>query len=804
MIQRVREYLHINKYLFPAKYDKERYLLLFITCAAAMLICFLPSLIINKGIFLYYGDFNSQQEMFYYHSNEMIKNGNFGWDWGTDLGSSFIGSYSFYLLGSPFFWLTTIFPPSAEVYMIPVMLAVKTGMAAVFAYAYIRLFAEDKDAAFIGALLYAMSGFQIYNVFFNHFHDATAVFPLLLYGMEVRMREGRRGVFAAAVAICAMISYFFFFGEVIFCIIYFLIRLISGEYEASFRKFGGLAFEAVIGVMIAAVIFLPACLDTINNPRLNEHLWGLDLVAYNDKLRILRIIESFFILPDMPARPNIFSADTAKWASIAGYMPLFSMVGVIAFVRTKRSHWASRIVKICFIMMFIPGLNAIYAMMTASYYARWYYMPILIMAMMTAKTAQDEPEEMKKAYPTVAVITVALLLCGLLPTYKDEKVEWLKLPGYNELYIIQAAAAVVLLTALAILLYRYAGKENFLRVASFMTSGACIVCMAVCVWYGVCQGPYNDYYIEHAINGGESIDLTEFETDKETNAKNGFYRIDTSPNVDNWCMFWGLSSMRCFQSVVPSSIMEFYETLGLERNVASRIETKYYALRGLFSVKYYFEECVDMYSDDNDKEAKDHLSDMQTFSYVGTQNGFNIYKNEQYVPMGFMIDSYISKEDFEKLSTPKKCNTLMHALVLSDENIEKYSSLLTECRSDGLGLSYDDYNRMCEEKRATACDSFVYDTDGFTAHNNAKKDGLVFFSVPYTKGWSAEVNGEPADIVIADYGFMAVECGKGENEIVFSYETPGLKVGKVMTFVGLILLTAYYIVFKVLDKRKAD
>lgn len=66
------------------------------------------------------------------------------------------------------------------------------------------------------------------------------------------------------------------------------------------------------------------------------------------------------------------------------------------------------------------------------------------------------------------------------------------------------------------------------------------------------------------------------------------------------------------------------------------------------------------------------------------------------------------------------------------------------------------------------------------------------------------MNGEPADIVIADYGFMAVECGKGENEIVFSYETPGLKAGKVMTFVGLILLTAYCIVFKVLDKRKAD
>lgn len=136
-----------------------------------------------------------------------------------------------------------------------------------------------------------------------------------------------------------------------------------------------------------------------------------------------------------------------------------------------------------------------------------------------------------------------------------------------------------------------------------------------------------------------------------------------------------------------------------------------------------------MYSDDNDKEAKDHLSDMQTFSYAGTQNGFNIYKNEQYVPMGFMIDSYISKEDFEKLSTPKKCNTLMHALVLSDEDIEKYSSLLTECRSDGLGLSYDDYNRMCEEKellRATA----LFTTQTVSQRTTMQKGRVSIFQRP--------------------------------------------------------------------------
>lgn len=786
-----------NKYLRPAKYDKERYLLLFVLSMAGMLLCFLPSLIVNKGVFLYYGDFNSQQEMFYYHSNEMIKSGNLGWDWGTDLGSSFIGSYSFYLLGSPFFWFTLIFPPSWEVYMIPIMLGVKTGVAAMSAYAYIRFFVKNKDAAFIGAMLYAFSGFQAYNVFFNHFHDATAVFPLLLLALELNIKQNKRGAFALAVALCACISYFFFFGEVVFVVIYFMIRLLSGDYDIDIKKLLNLAFEAVLGVMLAAVIFLPACLDTISNPRVNEHLWGTDLIAYGDKFRILRIIQCFFMLPDMPARNNIFNSDTARWASIAGYMPLFSMTGVLAFVRTKNKSWAKRLIYTCFIMMIIPGLNAVYSMMVASYYARWYYMPILIMAMMTAQILEEDPQEVKRAFPPVAVITAFFILCGLLPKREDDKVVWLKVPKYINLYYIQAGGAVVLLIMLGLLLYKFSKRESFMRTAALFTSAACMVSMAVCVWYGVTQGPYNDYYIEHAINGRESVDLSEFETDEEKASANNFYRIDTSPNVDNWCMFWGLSSMRCFQSVVPSSIMVFYETAGQERNVASRIEPKYYAYRGLFSVKYYFEEKVDNYGEDKEpKEPKPELEDMPSFKYVGSQNGFNIYKNENFIPMGFVYDEYITQEDFEELTTFKKTNILMHALVLEDEDIEKHSDILEKSSTKSEMLTRLDFERMSEEKKESSCYSFEYDTNGFTAKNKQEKDGLVFFSVPYTEGWSATVNGEEAEIVKASYGFMAVRCKAGENEIVFSYVTPGIRVGAVLTGISVVTLIVYVIYFK--------
>lgn len=51
----------------------------------------------GEPIFFYYGDYNVQQIPFYEHCVRMVHEGNFGWDWNTDLGSNFIGSYSYYL-----------------------------------------------------------------------------------------------------------------------------------------------------------------------------------------------------------------------------------------------------------------------------------------------------------------------------------------------------------------------------------------------------------------------------------------------------------------------------------------------------------------------------------------------------------------------------------------------------------------------------------------------------------------------------------------------------------------------------------
>lgn len=770
----------------PLTERREPYLAVFLLGFAMLMLVLLPVMIVTGGYFIYYGDFNSQQLPFYHLAHDAVQNGSFGWNWQTDLGANFIGSYSFYLLGSPFFWLTVPFPQEWTLYMIPYLLALKHGLAALTAYAYIRRFVRSRQASLIGALLYAFSGFQIYNIFFNHFQDVTAFFPLLLIAMEQRVNENRRGVFALTVAFLAILNYYFFTGQVFFAVLYFILRCPAEDFHADLRKFFSIAAESVIGVLLAAFMLLPSALAILGNDRIRSWLWGMDMVTYNDRTRIWRIIQGFFMLPDVPARPNLFQSEYGKWASIGGYLPMFSMAGVIAFMSQKRKHWATRLVAVCTVCAFIPILNSAFYMLNGSYYARWYYMPILIMAMMTAYALDNPKIRWRGGLTVCGIVLLIFTAISLLPKKEEDRIVWFSLAKYPWYLWLSAGLCAVMLY-LAVLICQYRQKSRFFyRSAIGMTVFSCICTAASMIYFGLGLGPYPSKYINTAIKGGEEISLEMPE--------HQFARVDISQDCDNYPMFWGYSNMRCFHSIVPASLMEFYESLDITRDVASRPETKHYPLRTLFSVKYYFDRDTVSEEEDSEEEYSYTLDDLPGFRYLKKENGFYIYENEAYVPMGIAYDAYIRDEDFQVLTPLTAEKLLLKALVLSDEQAEQYGDILTELPASAVGgMNETEYLAYCKTLAAHTCSSFDYDSYGFRAAITLDKPELVFFSVPSESGWTAEVNGKSVPVETVSKGFMAVRCEEGGNQIVFRYQTPGLKQGAIASLCGIAALLLYLI-----------
>lgn len=776
----------MQKPLTPLAKQKEKYLFVFLASFIILAIIYIPILIYNKGILLYYGDFNSQQLMFYEHAHDYVREFGFGWDWGTDLGSDIIGAYAFYLYGSPFFWLTIPFPSGAVVYLIPWLLCLKTAVAALTSYAFLRRFVKSPNAAAIGAMLYAFSSAQIYNMFFNHFHDVSAFFPLVLLALEMRVQDNRRGVFALAVGLLATVNYYFFASIVAFTLLYFFIRCASKDFRLTLGKFISLAIEAVIGVLFSAVVFLPAALSVLSNPRLSQSLSGIDMVAYSDPYRLHRIAQSLFMFPDMPARSNLFASDTARWASIAAYLPMFSMVGVIAFFRGRGKHWAKRLSVFCAVAACVPILNSAFQLFNGSYYARWYFMPVLIMALMTAIAVDDKAISLKKGIPAVAAVLATFAVIFLLPKTdsKTGETTFGKVAQYPDLAVIQIVGTILLFAVLVFIVYFVPNKKTALKRLVPATVATVFVGSAALIWYAIAQGPYQDYYIDHAING--EIDLPKQEGE--------FYRIDTSENVDNWCMFWGYSSMRCFQSTASPSIMSFYEdTMNITRNVATRVEPRYYALRQLLSVKYYLKQV-------SDEDTEIPVCPVDGFEYIDTQNDFYIYENEYYVPMGFAFDKYVRLEDTEKLTTAQTSTLAMNAIFLTDDQIERYEGLI-ESYGDSLSASRDSVFKSAKDKATKSCYYFKERSDGFDAKIKLEKPSLVFFSVPFDKGFTAYVNGERVKIENVYDGLMAIAVPAGDSEITFEYETVGLKAGLAITIGGILLFMIYMAVTSKLAKK---
>lgn len=766
--------------------QKEKKLFTFLVSLGIAAALFVPYMIMSEGYFTFFGDFNVQQIPFYQLCHKAVREGNIYWNFNTDLGANFIGSYAFYLLGSPFFYLTLPFPNSFVPYLMGPLLILKFALAALTAYLFIRRFTKLPETASLCGILYAFSGFSVYNIFFNHFHEAIILFPLLLLSLELLITENRRGAFAVTVALCAAANYFFFFGMAVFCLIYFTVRVLSGNIKLTLSRFFGLAFEAVAGLLMSAVLLIPAILAITGNSRITDFMNGWSAIVYGKESIYTNIIQCFFFPPDLPARPVFFPQANVKWSSLGGWLPLFGMTGVFAFFRTKKNNWLRRVIGICIFMAMVPILNSAFYAFNTSYYARWFYMPILLMCLMTAEMFEDKEADFRYGFGWTLGITLAFAaVIGFFPQKVDGKTVFglftsPKDTTYIARFFTSCGIAIISLAVAAILLsLRKKNLKKFLNASVAAVAVVSIVYGNVFIATGRSHSyEIKEVMIDHLIEG--QVDLPD----------TGDYRVDVYGGVDNTGMYLGLPTINAFHSVVPGSIMEFYEYLGIERSVGSRPDTSYPALRSLLSVKYLLnDETLDPFTDEYGDTK------MPGYKYLKFSGGYNVYKNENFIGYGFSYDKYMTYEYCDNFDGVRKSELMLNAILLTDEQIRKYRGYMTNIETSELPPYIDyDFSSDAEALAQTSAYDFEVTNTGFSATVSRNRRALVFFSVPYDEGWSATVNGNEVEIEKVNVGFMAVPVDSGLSEIEFTYRTPGLDVGIYVSLSSLIAFLIYMII----------
>lgn len=715
----------------------------------------------SGGFFTVVDDFNSQQLPFATAVWNMLHSGDIGeWSWNIDLGSSFITTFSFYDLGSPFIWLSLLAPRGAFPYLAGFLYIIKYVTAATTAYLYLRLFVDKRQWAVIGALVYAFSGYQTTNLEFFHFHDVVAVFPLLLWGLEMSMKDRKyRPAFVLIIFINCLLNYFFFVGEVVFLVIYYLVRYRKLPMRQFISGIFSCVLCGVLGVGMAAILFFPNILYVLRNPRGQNKLY-LENLTY-DSTWFLHIIKGL-LFPGESMR-ELSAVMRKNWSSTSAYLPFFGISLVIAYVKGKKKTWLSNLLWILGIISLFPLLQSVFLLFSESN-QRWWYMFVLVLALATAKVLENIED-----YP---VIKSSMLYVAILSLFYFT-IRFVKWNGIGDsivfdkdrltLFYLVALAGPLIFCVLKRL------KWNSYKNLLAFTMCGCILTTALTLHF-------------YRSAGGDSVKeyKENFEAGLQLKTIDGQYRYNS---VNNELMINGeAAGIGVFCTTVENSSRKFDYLFGHSSSNSTQNKYDVPGLSELLAGKY------EITRDSGGKKILDTVTGSGATFYVTERNA---------CPIGFAVDYVLTEEEFTAMPQEQKALTLMQAAIVNEDDFDELDDVVIRA-----GEGSPDYEASVDELVTKTVANKVFefhrDSHGFTCTANYDRGRLLYFTVPWSNGWKATVDGTETKIIESG-GMMALKIPAGEHQIVLSYHTPGFRMGVLVSVASFCIFVVFWVVNK---KRK--
>ena len=159
-----------------------------------------------------------------------------------------------------------------------------------------------------------------------------------------------------------------------------------------------------------------------------------------------------------------------------------------------------------------------------------------------------------------------------------------------------------------------------------------------------------------------------------------------------------------------------------------------------------------------------------------------------YVNNSLIINKYPS-EDY---------NGSIYLGTFENENIDiKIVVLNNSIGIEDLRIGLLDYNKLIEFFDNNNPIDISYDKNNIKINYTSNSDNILFIPISYLKGMSATNNGTSTEIIKVFDSFIGIKLNNGDNNIIISYTTPGLKIGLIISIIGIILTIIF---IKIKDK----
>lgn len=781
------------------------------------IVIMLPGIIKYNGMFMIRGDYVHQTVTRLITAKNMLTAGSAPlWNWCNFLGTAYTGAYSMLLSFSA---VCLLFPAKLIPYAVTISICIRWFVMGVSSYAFLRRFVNNHNSALLGSILYCFSGYAIASLEFIAFYNTMAVFPLLLLAVEKRFTDkDYKYVLIPASAVNLIASSYLFIGSSLVLLVYALSRYFTAEEWKANRRFSNIAVclaEYLLGVVVCGFTLVNFVSSMLTTSRATATLSSNDLSSGG--IKMLLIPKYFFdelagiFMPAASNRVTTFFSYN-KWFSMQAYLPVFGFGLCFAHLLKRRLKDSINIALLLLLVIsFIPLFNNL-SSFYSNYYTRWWYGLTLIMIIASVRTFDEldpvsgtEPDINGSIRRGVAFQWAAVILIPAL---------------YYIVYLVHDKEFVFLKRVISVFFshdYRYGFAEDVFRLFSIVFAvvftaaftvivfskkarkrALPIVCVLIML-YGACFIVLNNSdapVFDKLLNGaeeGESVRTLGSVIDKyyaesiPVNTEAYSYRIDHAADVINLAAVVNQPSINCFESTIDSDAARFavFAEMGDPADVTYAPSDNGNALRTLLSVKYYY----DVFDDGRAYEIPDG------FDYLAEIEGAKVYENRNFIPFGFAYDNYITESELGAIEGAGP-EHLLHTLVVADDDAGFIEPYLSHCEDLSPDLDAD----VSARRRLTSA-LFEGNSEGFTAEFSCQKSEVVFFSVPYDEGWSAEMDGERIEFIRAGLGFIAIVVPEGEHTVEFRFHRASLIPGVILSGCGL-AASAGYVAFSEMNRRK--
>ena len=102
-------------------------------------------------------------------------------------------------------------------------------------------------------------------------------------------------------------------------------------------------------------------------------------------------------------------------------------------------------------------------------------------------------------------------------------------------------------------------------------------------------------------------------------------------------------------------------------------------------------------------------------------------------------------------------------------------------------VSMENYHESVQDLMQNPMTEVKKQKNGIAGKVTNKEDGILCLAVPYRQGYRLTVDGKETEIQEINKMYVGAYLEKGENyAILLTYETPGLKIGVILTIIGVI------------------